>query len=145
MEAVTGRISLDEMEDEIANISRLLAQQGIVVVSACPGTGCDFEQVEFNSTIDVSTLLLAEFVEQQEELGIFTLGSNDLLLTGDGVIQFLLCEYSEIHCITDDAALFQLVCEHWAEVYPEAYEWDSERRLMRLFTGVQWISDGSTP
>lgn len=141
MEIVTGYLTIDEMEEEIVSITRLLAQQGILVVTITYGGGCDWDQVTPDDRIDVSTPLLSEFIEHQEDLGIFRLGRSDLAFTSnDGIVQFLLCEASDIHCCTDDLKLFNCFCQHWADKYPESYQQDSQLKRRRFLSGFEWVS-----
>jgi hypothetical protein len=58
--------------------------------------------------------------------------------TDDGKLQILLCEVSEIHCSPDEVELLELFLQRWVELYPDAYEWDKERRLMRPLASLAW-------
>ncbi len=140
MELVTGFLSADQLESEFAEIAQILSRFDLPVLHVTYGGGCDWSKVSTDERPIVSSLLLSEFIDQQEAIGIFYLGCrNDVVFdTDDGKLQILLCECSELHCSTDDIALFEFLCERWGEMYPDAYEWNKSDRLMRLLSGNEW-------
>jgi hypothetical protein len=140
MELVTGYLSADELEHEFSEIARILSRTDFPVLVVTYGGGCNWSQVSTDAHPAVSSLLLPEFMDQQEQIGIFLLGGRNEVVfdTDDGRLQFLLCEASEIHCKTEEVTLFNLFCDRWGELYPDAYEWDKENSLMRLLSGLEW-------
>ncbi len=141
MEVVTARLTIDEMAEEIGVVARLLNQFDRPAVVITYGGGCDWSLVAPDDRVTVSNDRLVDFIEQQEQRGIFTLGHCDLVLDSeDGDVQFLLCECSDIHCTTNDVRFFEAICSRWASVYPQSYEMDrtNHKRQLRLLSSSEW-------
>jgi hypothetical protein len=136
MELVTGRLSSEEYEAEVAAVAQLLVAAGVDVVLVAFGGGCDFSQVDPLEPVPVAPALLAGFVDEQEERGTYRMGRSDLFLKADdGRVSFLLCEEGDIHCYTTDRSMFEDVRERWAAAYPSAYEQNNESRSRRNLRG----------
>jgi len=140
MELVTGYLSDDQLESEFAEIALILARLKFPVLIVTYGGGCDWSKVSTDLHPTIASLLLPEFIAQQEEAGIFYLGGrNDVVFdTNDGKLRFLLCEVSEIHCETNDVKLFELFCERWQRAFADAYELDRMNGRMRLLSQSEW-------
>jgi hypothetical protein len=147
MELNTGTITADEMEDEVTEIARVLSEAGSHVVLLTYGFGCSFPGLDPTAPdplkpyidIPVATALLPEFIERAEENGLFRMGRSDLFFkSDDGRTSFLLCEFSDIHCETEDAGLYQLLHDRWREVFPGSYATEREMDRYRLLSEQTW-------
>lgn len=141
MELCTGRITVDAMDEEVAEIARLLDAGGFHVALVTYGFPHS-PNLDDDVNMPVAMSLLPDFLEQREDDGIFHMGYADLFFKTDcGTVAFLLCELLDIHCYTKNAEWFDVFSRRWAELYPEAYEADrTEPPRLRPLAGNEWRS-----
>jgi len=133
MELCTGFIRFAEIEDEIEAMIDLLQESGIHVVLVSYGFGCNVEDLEETEDIPVATSLLGDFLDRNEDAGIYPFGEADLeIRTEAGEIRFLLCHEGDVHCSGADVHLVGRVRARWKSVYGHSYEHEGEGTWKRL-------------
>lgn len=139
MELVTGRLSLDEYEDEVAAVAEFFVSLGVDAVMVEFGFVCEDEQFDPMVPVPVSPALLASFVDNLEERDIYDMGSKDLFLkSDDDRVAFLFCEMADIHCYTDELSIFEAIRKRWAALYSESIEVKKETKRWRFLSGGPW-------
>lgn len=139
MELVTGRLTQEQYEDEVTAIANFMIACDVAVVEVTYGSGCDFDQVNPLEPVPVAPALLASFIDELTERGVYELAWNDLFLKAVGHgLAVLLCEASDIHVYADTPATIQDIRDRWTIMYADAHEVDRASQRWRPLCGGPW-------
>ena len=116
MKCVTGPLTSAQLLEEIPEIVRLLASNGVDNVVVEYGWGCKLQTGELWQDISIRLADLVTFIASSIEKGIFLPGQADLLLQDrDQSFECLLCRDSDIHLSTDNDAILAEATQRWMD------------------------------
>ncbi|HKW98922.1 MAG TPA: hypothetical protein VJN43_14380 [Bryobacteraceae bacterium] len=116
MKCVTGPLTSAQLLEEIPEIVRLLASNGVDNVVVEYGWGCKLQTGELWQDISMRVADLVTFIASSIEKGIFLPGQADLLLQDrDQSFECLLCRDSDIHLSTDNDAILAEATRRWMD------------------------------
>lgn len=116
MKCVTGPLTSAQLLEEIPEIVRLLASNGVDNVVVEYGWGCKLQTGELWQDISIRVADLVTFIASSIENGIFLPGQADLLLQDrDQSFECLLCRDSDIHLSTDNDAILAEATRRWMD------------------------------
>jgi hypothetical protein len=113
-EIVTNSLSVEQLQESIPEMSRLLAAIDRRRISVEYGWGCNFPTDKLWSPTQIEQSDLQEYIEESRKNGIVTLGSSDLIVRDlEGSMNFTICHESDLHFVTNDKRLLQQVATMW--------------------------------
>ncbi len=138
MELISGRITSDEMLEELDAFVQILRDAKIATASVSFGCGCSVEGLVQAEDVPVATDELVGFIEDSEGRGVFTLGEDNLAIrSGVRGLCFLLCHEHDVHFAARDARLLRRVRNRWASLYRNSYVSHGGGRFVRLYGQVK--------
>jgi len=124
IEICTGRLALDQLDDELLAVADDLRAFGHDTVFVSCGFGCHHELLTQWQDVPVAVPRLIEHITELESMGVYELGEADLFV-GAGRVEFRICHESDVHCSGDVAC--RLV-SHVRRRWTQCYEHSSERQ-----------------
>ena len=116
MTCVTGPLTPVQLLEEVPEIVKLLASNGIDNLVVEYGRGCKLDPGELWQDIEVRLPDLPAFIQGSIEKGIYSPGQADLVLQDrDRTFECLLCHESDIHLVTDDDGLITEATRRWMD------------------------------
>jgi hypothetical protein len=138
LELRSGVLTFDQIEDEIETMISLLQEAEIHAVFISYGFGCNCDDLDETADIPVATSLLADFIDESGDRGIYTFGEADLEIRSEGgEVQFVLCHESDVHCSGTNAVLVERIRRRWTQLFPDSYELDGKGNWKRLANPVE--------
>ena len=122
MEIVTlPSLTPEDIRNEVAHIIGWLRERNLTELEMMHGVGCGSTGAEW-LTAKVALENLDELIAQSESEGLFRPSRSDLWIMtqehdidNNPKIQFRLCHEADIHVVSADAELLDVVKAHWLE------------------------------
>ena len=122
MEIVTGLLSREQLQEELAEIVEFFRNHA-ARASYMYGWGCNIDIDRQWQVYPIAIEAMAETVEESLRSGIFTWGGADLFFyDGEERFSFLFCHEGDVHFVSEEESLVAQVRLAWEARGYKVYE-----------------------